>query len=112
MLFFQVQDINLTLLILLAWGLARITEQSRGRVGGLVDRMGTWIEQGKLDGKMIEQLERYIIEGKYSPSLFLRFMSDPTVLKYLVTAAKTIPAVKLKAESAFVSTYPFPPLDA
>lgn len=71
--------------------LARLEYQENGTLGGTFDQGGKWAREANSEetAKLVEQFERYIVDGKLSFSLFMKLMST----KQYATAL-TITALK------------------
>jgi flavin-dependent dehydrogenase len=66
---------------LFALTLSRLRSQLENNTGGLMDRIGAWLRQGRANENFINDMEKFIIHGVTPPRLMMRFVTDPLFLQ-------------------------------
>lgn len=69
--------------------IVRLSYQEKGQLGGVLDAISEWIKNPNSD--LIEQVEKYVVDGKLNPGLVAKILTTPKVASLLfLSAAKKL----------------------
>jgi hypothetical protein len=97
--------------ILFRMAVNRVGQQQQGQGMRIVDELATWQEKELRNPEMVRGIERLLIEGRISPLILVRALTNPTLLNTLLHISKNVAVAKLRPSTRYdPNTYPYPQL--